>query len=202
VNDESTHRRDWELAQRAAQGNERAWRDIYDESCQSLFNFLCYQVQDRDAALDLLQETYVVALRRIESYRGEGPLIGWLRKIALHKSLDWRRSLARRARRMVRFQTEAGASALDAPAVEQPPVSLRGEETIFRRALAALSPRQRAALLLHELEELPFDEVARSLGCSEATARVHFHRARLAMRRHLTEAGHPALADETGGLQA
>ncbi|PID80479.1 hypothetical protein CSB20_07315 [bacterium DOLZORAL124_64_63] len=55
----------------------------------------------------------------------------------------------------------------------------------LQRALDRLSPRQRAALLLRELEDLPFAEIADSLGCSEATARVHHHRACANLRRWL-----------------
>jgi len=60
-----------------------------------------------------------------------------------------------------------------------------------------LSPKQRACLVLHELEDLPFRDVAREVGCAEATARVHHHRATLRMREMLA---YPA--DEMGGQQA
>ena len=55
----------------------------------------------------------------------------------------------------------------------------------FQAALDRLSPRQRAALLLRELEDQPFAEIAAALGCGEATARVHYHRACRNMRQWL-----------------
>jgi RNA polymerase sigma-70 factor (ECF subfamily) len=67
----------------------------------------------------------------------------------------------------------------------------------FQAALQALSPKQRACLVLHELEDLPFAEVAREVGCAEATARVHHHRATQRMRELLEQP-----ADEMGGQQA
>ena len=92
-----THRQDQELARRAAQGDEGAWRAIYDETCQPLFNFLCFQAGDRELARDLLQETYLKALRHLDGYRGQGSLLSWLRGIALRLCLDWRRGLGRPA---------------------------------------------------------------------------------------------------------
>ena len=52
---ESEHRQDVTLARRAAGGDESAWRELYDRSCQNLLNLLCFQTGDRDMAKDLLQ---------------------------------------------------------------------------------------------------------------------------------------------------
>ena len=163
---------DLELAQTAFGGDERAWRRIYDATNQSLFNFLCYQTGDRDAACDLLQETYVTALGRLDTFQGSGTLLGWLRAVALRKCLDWRRRTTMRLRKMTAFAREQTSF-----------TETRAQETFpglgdgFQAALDRLSPRQRAALLLRELEDLPFAQVAENLGCGEATARVHHHRA-------------------------
>ena len=72
-----------------------ALREIYEETCQPLFALLCFQVGDRDVAKDLMQETYVTALKKLPSYRGTGSLAAWLRVIAVRKSLDWHRTLSR-----------------------------------------------------------------------------------------------------------
>ena len=52
-------------------------------------------------------------------------------------------------------------------------------------AVDQLSPQQRAAILLHVQEELPTSQIASVLGCSEATVRVHLHRALQALRRRM-----------------
>ena len=104
------HRDDLDLARRACTGDESAWRLIYDQTSGPLFNFLCYQTGDRDMALELMQETYVTALQRLDSYRGRGPLGGWLRSIALRKSLDWRRRVALRLRKLTALARENAAS--------------------------------------------------------------------------------------------
>ena len=171
-NIEQKRTEDLELARAAFSGDDQAWRRIYDDTSQSLFNFLCYQTGDRDTARDLLQDTYVTALGRLNTFQGSGTLLGWLRAVALRKCLDWRRRAAMHIRKLGAFAQEK-SSFTDSTAQEAFP----GLGAGFQDALDRLSPRQRAALLLRELEDLPFAEVAQSLGCGEATARVHHHRA-------------------------
>lgn len=194
----NNHRQDRELAARAVAGSDAAWRAIYDTTCQPLFSFLCYQVGDRETAQDLMQETYLAAWNHLERFRGEGSLLSWLRSIALRKSLDWKRRLMGRLKRMTELAREEDLRAT-------PPASdahLEVSSEAFQRALHSLSDRQRACLLLHDLEDLPFKEVAREIGCREATARVHYHRARERMRQLLVLADEAPLADGMGGQQA
>jgi RNA polymerase sigma-70 factor (ECF subfamily) len=191
------NRQDQQLAWSAAEGDERAWRKLYEMTYQPLFNFLCYQVGDRETAKDLLQETYVVALGKLRDYRGEGPLLGWLRTIALRRSLDWRRRLRQQLTLLQRLASETPVSPGDAADAR-----LDVQSEAFQAALARLSPRQRAALILRELEEQTFQEIALALGCNEATARVHYHRARAGMRRWLDTETIEGVADEMGGQRA
>jgi RNA polymerase sigma factor (sigma-70 family) len=175
---------DLEWARMAARGDGAAWRRIMDQSGPALFALLSYQTGSRDEALDLLQETYLQAFRSLDRYRGEGPLGAWLRAIALHKALDWKRTILRRRKRNVSL-TDPLARGLASP----PETPAEGETPEVRRALAALSPRQRAVVLLREWEGLSFREVARILGGSESTARVQHSRACARLRRLLAGTG-------------
>ena len=180
MSENNIHQDDLDLARAATGGDETAWRRIYDETNHQLYNFLCYQTGDREAARDLMQDTYVTALRRLETYRGQGTLLSWLRSVGLRKCLDWRRRVSLNIRKLATFARENTLLA-----------STGAEETFpglgdgFQAALDRLSPRQRAALLLRELEDQPFAEIAAALGCGEATARVHYHRACRNMRQWL-----------------
>ena len=163
---------DRNLTERARQGDEASWRAIYESTCDRLFAFLCFQIGDRDEARDILQETYLQAFRRLETYRGEAPLEVWLRAIALGRSIDWKRVILRRFKCMSRL-TES--SALVEPDIQH--VQFDSEHGALYRALGELSHRQRAALLLREWEGRSFREIAGLLGCGESTARVHHARA-------------------------
>jgi RNA polymerase sigma-70 factor (ECF subfamily) len=174
---------DRELARKAASGEEASWKRIFDETFQRLFSLLCFQVGDRDEAKDLLQETYLQAYRRLADYRGEAPLEVWLRAIALRKACDWRRSVLRKVRRTVPLLEETVR--VDPPEHAGPS---EAERAALRRALNRISARQRAALLLREVEERSFAEIGAALGCNESTARVHHTRARQRLRGLLSGA--------------
>lgn len=168
---------DRDLTERARRGDQASWRTIYESTCDRLFAFLCYQIGDRDEARDVLQETYLQAFRRLDTYRGEAPLEVWLRAIALGRSLDWKRVILRRLKRSAPL---GESSAVVEPDIQR--VRFDDEHGALYRALGALSAHQRAALLLREWEERSFREIAELLGCGESTARVHHARARERMR--------------------
>jgi RNA polymerase sigma-70 factor (ECF subfamily) len=194
MNEERIRNENLELARAATAGDEKAWRRIYDETNQQLFNFLCYQTGDRDAARDLMQDTYVTALGRLDTYRGQGTLLSWLRAVGMRKCLDWRRRVSLRIRKLAAFARE-NTSFASSGAEEAFP----GLGDGFQAALDRLSPRQRAALLLRELEDLPFAEIAATLGCGEPTARVHYHRACRNMRKWLKEGDDLVFNGHAGG---
>jgi RNA polymerase sigma-70 factor (ECF subfamily) len=168
---------DWELVQRAAGGDEGAWRLIYEANCDRLFALLCYQVGHRDEASDLLQETFVQAFKSIGGYRGEAPLSSWLGTIALRKALDWKRGALQRFKKSVELDESCAAVEPNHSGL-----GFASEGASLRSALARLTPPQRAALLLREWEERSFAEIAAVLRCKESTARVHHLKARERMR--------------------
>ncbi len=177
---------DRNLSERARRGDAAAWRTIYDSTCDRLFAFLCYQVGDRDEAKDILQETYLQAFRRLDTYRGEAPLAVWLRAIAFGRAIDWKRVILRRLKRTASLDESSATVEADTDGVR-----FDSEGRLLHEALRRLSHHQRAALLLREWDELGFDEIARLLGCAESTARVHHARARERMRAILTGSQRP-----------
>ena len=171
---------DISLAQRAAGGEEAAWREIYASSRERLFALLCYHIGNRDEALDVLQDVYVGAVRGIANYRGQGSLEAWLVGIALRKARDWKRRLLGRFKRTDTLEGE--------PVVEQAlPQPDPEQRRRLRQALTQLPERQRSAVLLHEWMGYSYHEVGDALGISEATARVHAFRGRETLRGLLEE---------------
>jgi RNA polymerase sigma-70 factor (ECF subfamily) len=168
------------LVERATRGEEAAWRDIYTSTRHRLFALLCYQLGDRTEALDVLQETYLGALGSIGQFRGHGSLESWLCGIALRRARDWKRRFLPRLKRTVSL--DAGVTP-DRGACDPDPETGRR----LHQALCRIPGRQRSAVLLHEWMGYPFADVARTLGTSEATARVHCFRGREALKELLKE---------------
>lgn len=166
---------DRELARRAAGGDVLAQRYIYDRSSDRLFSLLCYQVGDREDALDLLQETFLRAFSNLDTYRGHAPLEAWLRTIALRRAMDWKRRALRRIQRTAGLHEVSGTKAPELGEADP-------ERDAIGRALKELSANQRAVFLLREWEGRPFEEIGEMLGCKASTVRVHHARARERLR--------------------
>jgi RNA polymerase sigma-70 factor (ECF subfamily) len=178
--DPREHRSDKALAERAAAGDEHAWREIYTATREHLFGLLVYQLGSREEALDVLQETYLQAVRGIHAYEGRGSLESWLCGIALRRSLDWKRRIFRRRSKEEPSLDDAEELAGEAGSPE--------ESRAIARALAELPDRQRSAVLLHEWFGYSFREIGELLGCGEGTARVHAFRGRELLGQLLGEA--------------
>ena len=149
---------------------ERVGR-LYDAQHQRIYRLARRLTRDAESARDLLQETFLRAARRASSLpRGRAAAEAWLVRTAVNLCRD--RGRRRAVRERDRHKLEPPA-----PAGSDPERSAVARASV-EAALATLAPRRRAAVVLAELEELPTREVARLLGCREATVRWHLSRAR------------------------
>lgn len=132
-------------------------------------------------AQDLTQEAFIKALQRQEQLRDAEKAAHWLSRIATNTALDHLRRRGRRA------ESNLDGLAAPMPALdEESPEDrlLRAERAaLLEEGLSRLTPRERAALVLRDLEGLPAEEVARRLQCGKATVRSHIANARIKFRR-------------------
>jgi RNA polymerase sigma-70 factor (ECF subfamily) len=176
------------LCARVAGGDEAAFDTLVERYQQRAFRLAWSILRDTEEARDLSQEAFVRLYQTAGTFRGRSRFSTWFYRLLVNLCLDQRRR-QRGWRQMVGLgnrEEDDAPSAVDrlpAPAVD--PVEALGRERQVARvwaAAASLSPQQRAVLTLHIQEELPMSEVANVMGCAEATARVHLHRALAALR--------------------
>jgi RNA polymerase sigma-70 factor (ECF subfamily) len=130
-------------------------------------------------AQDLAQETFIKALQRQDQLKDELKAAHWLSRIATNTALDFLRRHGRVQHCELDYAPQMSG---DTP--EQ--VVLRAEHHEYLAdGLRLLSPRERAALLLRDVEGLPAEEVAKRLDCSKATVRSHIANARTKFRRYM-----------------
>jgi RNA polymerase sigma-70 factor (ECF subfamily) len=130
-------------------------------------------------AQDLTQEAFIKALQRQEQLKDEQKAAHWLSRIATNTAIDFLRRNGRATFCEIEHAPEGHS---ESP--EQ--VLLRSEQRNYLEdGLRLLSARERAALLLRDVEGLPAEEVARRMECSKATVRSHIANARTKFRKYI-----------------
>src|ERR1700722_20178617 len=147
------------------------------ENLQRIFRQIYRMVGNVHDAQDLTQEAFIKALQRQEQLKDELKAAHWLSRIATNTALDF---LRRHGRVAFCEITEAPESHAETPEA----AVLRSEQREWLAAgLERLTPRERAALVLRDMEDLPAEEVARRLDCSRATVRSHIANARVKLKK-------------------
>jgi RNA polymerase sigma-70 factor (ECF subfamily) len=147
-----------------------------------IYAYILRMVRDADVAADFAQDTFIKAYKAQDSLEDRAKARAWLYQIAHRVVLD-----EMRRRRIVRFMPWTGESHGAAPSAEHLAMEMRLSGPLAR-ALARIPDRQRAALLLAEVNDLTGLELAGTLGISHVAARALLTRARESLR--------VALADE------
>ena len=130
-------------------------------------------------AQDLTQEAFIKALQRQDQLKDEQKAAHWLSRIATNTAIDF---LRRNSRASFCEIEDAPEGHSETP--EQ--LLLRSEQRNYLEdGLRLLSPRERAALMLRDVEGLPAEEVAKRMDCSKATVRSHIANARNKFRGYI-----------------
>lgn len=171
----------------ARAGDEGAWDTLFRRYQLPLYAYVVEMVRDEQDALDLVQETFVQAVRYIGSLRDDARFGSWLFGIAHQRCL----LLWRRRHRHAEWADAPSLDEIEEPFMDEPgPLEWllhREQADRLTAAIAQLPPTQRGTLLLHELEDFSVEEVARITGAEVGTVKSRLHYARKALRRILEE---------------
>ncbi|MGH9372635.1 MAG: RNA polymerase sigma factor [Vicinamibacterales bacterium] len=179
---------DLALVERCRQGDLAAFESIYRTHAGRLYSVACRMIGNPADAEDLLQEIFLAAHRKLDSFRGESALGTWLYRLATNLCLDYLRSRAAKAGQLTgALENEPGLADTGSRRLAERTVARMDLE----RAIAQLPEGCRTAFVLHDVEGLEHREVADILGIAEGTSKSQVHKARLRLRAIL---GSPAVA--------
>lgn len=168
---------DGEVVRRVLDGDVELYRVLVDRYQVEFGRLAVAMLGDADAAEDALQEAFVSAYQRLGTCRHPDRFKHWLYRILANRCHDIRRGIAPTTSvddLPLRAKDRADAATLDGELGE----ALRG-------ALDALTPEQREAFILKEVEGRPYTEVAELTGVGVDALKMRVHRARDALRRTL-----------------
>lgn len=134
-------------------------------------------------AQDLTQEVFIKALQRKDQIKDLAKANHWLSRIATNTTIDY----MRRHGRVTFCEIDDVQEPIISPVSESPEHQvLRTErEAYMEDGLRLLTERERTALIMRDVEDMPAEEVAKRMNCSKATVRSHIANARIKFRRYL-----------------
>lgn len=172
---------DVELMRRVRGGDHGAFAEIVEKYRGPLVNYLTHMTANRERAEDFAQEAFVRLYEVSGRYREEGKLAPYLFRIATNlvrsearRSLRWRTLLP-----MLPASTNGNGHGPGRALIEQE------LQTKVGAAIASLPLPFRAPLVLREMEEWSYQEIALALGCDEGTIKSRIHRARQKLKAEL-----------------
>ena len=178
----------YSLVSRCLGGDEAAWEELVREHTRQVYG-LCYRFTGSGAeAQDLTQEVFLRVFRTLKTFRSaEGSFGTWLARVARNLLIDhYRRTRQERVTDSIEEQLvvleEKGATAS-----ERPDHAVAGREAsrILQAALRKLSPDLREAVILRDLQEMEYREIADVLGIPEGTVKSRINRGRAELARLL-----------------
>jgi RNA polymerase sigma-70 factor (ECF subfamily) len=156
---------------------------LFREFADGVYTLAYRILGDRHLAEDAVQETFIKVMKSLHTYRGDGPLAGWLYRIGYRETI----AIARR-RRDQPMDVELLSRELE-PSVENVEKSVVERELAERldKAIGSLTDPLRGAFVLRDIEGLSTAEVATALEISESAVKMRLARAREALRVELQE---------------
>ncbi|MCL5423014.1 MAG: sigma-70 family RNA polymerase sigma factor [Nitrospirae bacterium] len=172
---------DIELVTRCKGGDQPAFEQLVLKYQNRIYNLCRHMIQDAGDAQDAAQDVFIKAYGNLKGYRPDASLYTWLYRIAINTCLDYSKKS-----RPEPFDDESAVDIL-ASAQPSPERLYQSKETgrLIEAALQKLPKKLRAAIVLKEIEDLSYEEIADTLDTSIGTVKSRISRAREELRKLL-----------------
>ena len=175
---------DWECVQKVQSGDANAFAVLVQRHERRIFNLLYRWLGNYEEAADVGQDVFLAAFRAIKRFRGESSFGTWLYRIGVNHAKNRQKglALARKRREEAEHSDPPDASTSD-PAEE---VEQREIHEFVQLGLNDLPDDDALIIVLHDLQEVRYEEIATMLDVPLGTVKSRLHRARLALKDKLS----------------
>jgi RNA polymerase sigma-70 factor, ECF subfamily len=175
-------RTDEQLVRRYLDGHEEAFTVLVERHRARIYNVCLRIVGDPEDASDATQDAFLTAFRKLGQFRGDAAFTTWMHRVAINACYDVLRK--RKRQPMLRLATRDD---VDSAQEEGPPVADPADSVASAidaaEALRRIPVDFRVVLVLADVNDLPYEEVARVLGLPVGTVKSRVHRGRVALAR-------------------
>lgn len=178
------------LVRRLRRRDEAAFTEMVVAYQSRVFAIVYRILGDRAEAEDVAQEVFVTVFKAIDSFRGDAQFSTWLFRIATNHSKNRLKYLARRHHGRKKDIDDTAETDIASPMTDplpRPDKQAEGVEleSIVQRALAVLDEDHRVVIILRDIEQLPYAEIADVLDVAEGTVKSRLFRARAALQEQI-----------------
>lgn len=172
------------------EGVEEAYEILIQRYQQPVYNLVCRLLNDPSDVSDIVQEVFLKVFRNIGSFRGNSSLKTWVYRIAVNEAYNHRRWFSRHQRQEVALTADDGAPSY-ADTLADPSrnpfdqAADRETRAVVEASLEKLNPKFRAVVVLRDIEDLTYEEIATVLDVSLGTVKSRILRGREALRKIL-----------------
>lgn len=172
-------------------GDQEAFRDLVSQFNGAIFNTASGILQNMEDAEDITQEVFMEVFRSVEGFKGQSKLSTWIYRITVSKSLE----MIRKRNRKKRFGLMKSLEEIRVEPVPEltafyhPGVRLENKEhaAILFKSINKLPEKQKAAFILHKMEDLSYSEIAEVMNMSLSSIESLLFRARQNLRIYLSD---------------
>ncbi len=186
---------DRELIRRCKAGEELAFESLVGKYQRELFHLVSWHVGSAAEAEDIVQEILSKVYFSLSKFDDDRPFYPWLRRVAINQCYDELRRVRRR--KILRFtelneqETRTIEKFMATPSTEAAEPALKNPEelrSLMQKILSRLPEKQRMAIVMRDLRQVPYEEMADALKCSKQAVRLKVFRARARLRTLLVRA--------------
>jgi len=173
------------LVERCLQGDQAAWDEIVQLNWRKVFN-VAYRFTGRhDEAEDLTQEIFLRIFKALHTFDRRANFQTWLVSISRNLCIDHYRSVRKERQTMARDVDAAQLSPVSTERSPHAQLEQLGLKDTIRRGLTAMPTALREAVVLRDLQEFSYQEIAERLGLPEGTVKSRINRGRLELARQI-----------------
>lgn len=174
-----------EIIQRCLHGDQAAWESIVRQHWRKVFNIAYKFVGKHDQAEDLAQDVFLKIFKSLNTFDRRANFQTWLISVSRNLCIDHYRSV-RKERETINRDVDPGElSPVSATVSPQAQLELRDRVALLRLALDKLAPTLRTAVMLRDIQELSYQEIANRLALPEGTVKSRINRGRTELARQI-----------------
>jgi len=189
---ETHERADAELVRLAQKGDVNAYDELMHRHQSKIYGLIYNMTGNREDAEDLLQEVFIKGFKVIKRFQGKSSFYTWIYRIAINRTINFVKR--RKARVMASLHdmnqnVESDPLYIELSSRESPlrDAGLAELQKKLNEALQCLSEKHRTVVVLHDIQGIPHEEIAKMVGCSSGTVRSRLFYARQLLQSQLSE---------------